>query len=416
MGKHKKRASAALQTHQVRQDVTESAKGQRLALKEGEGWSRLFGQTGSSGERVTLDAAMQLSAVWACVRQTAQVISTLPLAVYEKRADGSRETVSDRLAEILTVSPNMDQTATEHWEGQVAWLMVNGNCYAERSDRHGELTALSPLAANVTWPFRNGDGDLMYKTVDRGKTVVLPRDKVFHVRGFGFGGDVGLSAISFGMQTMGTALAAEKSAGKLFSNGMQISGLLKSPTILTPENRVQMREMLKLYQNSDNAWKVMVLEAGLDFQALTLNPEDAQMLETRRFAVEDICRWFGVPPIVIGHAGDGQTMWGTGVEAILLAWMNLGLNPILRRIEARIRKDLIEPVSRIKRYAEFNREGILQMDSKAKAEFLTKLVSNGIMSRNEAREKLNMARREGADDLTAQTAMAPLTDLGEPET
>ncbi|MEH6773718.1 MAG: phage portal protein, partial [Cereibacter changlensis] len=195
----------------------------------------------------------------------------------------------------------------------------------------------------------------------------------------------------------------------------QISGLLKSPTILSPDQRMQMRDMLKLYQNSENAWKVMVLEAGLDFQALTLNPEDAQMLETRRFAVEDICRWFGVPPIVIGHAGEGQTMWGTGVEAILLAWMNLGLNPILRRIESRIRKDLIAPGSRIKRYAEFNREGILQMDSKAKAEFLTKLTSNGIMSRNEAREKLNMARRDGADDLTAQTAMAPLKDLGQTE-
>jgi len=295
--------------------------------------------------------------------------------------------------------------------------MVNGNCYAERSDRHGELTALSPAGGerHLAVPQRRRRSDVQ----DRGSRQDggaatrqgIPRAR-FRVRWRR--GSVRHQLRN--ADESGTALAAEKSAGKLFSNGMQISGLLKSPTILTPENRVQMREMLKLYQNSDNAWKVMVLEAGLDFQALTLNPEDAQMLETRRFAVEDICRWFGVPPIVIGHAGDGQTMWGTGVEAILLAWMNLGLNPILRRIEARIRKDLIEPVSRIKRYAEFNREGILQMDSKAKAEFLTKLVSNGIMSRNEAREKLNMARREGADDLTAQTAMAPLTDLGEPET
>lgn len=399
----------------VRSEAYEIEKEHRLRLKDSWGWGNLFGRESASGKRVTLDTAMQLSAVWACVRQTALVISSLPMGVYEKRTDGSREPVSDRLAEVLTVSPNSDQTAQEHWEGQTAWLMTNGNCYAERVDTPRGLSSLRTLPANVTSPFRNADGDLMYRTTDRGKVEDLPRDKVFHVRGFGFGGDMGLSAISFGVQGMGTAIAAEESAGKLFSNGLQMSGFMKTNQALRPEQRVQMRRMLDEYRGSSAAWKVLLLEAGLDFQQLTLNPEDAQMLETRRFAIEDICRWFGTPPIVIGHAGEGQTMWGSGVEQIMIAWMNTGLNPILRRIEGRIRKDLIPAGERVKRYAEFNREGILQMDSKAKAEFLTKLVSNGIMSRNEAREKLNLARRDGADDLTAQTAMAPVQDLGQQE-
>ena len=410
-----KRLASSLPSR-VRNEAYAIEKERRLALQSGAGWSRFFGEGSAAGERVTLESAMQLSAVWACVRQTSLVIGALPMAMYEKRDDGSREGVSDSLAEILTVSPNADQTAIEFWEGQTAWLMLNGNCYAERTTGAGSrLTALVPMAANVTRPIRNSDGDLLYQTIDRGKTEVLPRDKVFHVRGFGFGGDAGLSAVSFGVQTMGTALAAEKSAGRLFSNGMQISGVLKTPDILSPAQREQFRKMLEGYRDAESAWRVMVLEKGVDFQALAMNPEDAQMLETRRFAVEEICRWFGVPPIVIGHSGEGQTMWGTGVEQILLAWMNTGLNPLLRRIEGRIRKDLIPAGQRARRYAEFNREGILQMDSKAKAEFLTKLVSNGIMSRNEAREKLNLARREGADDLTAQTAMAPLTALGEGE-
>lgn len=399
----------------VRSEAYEIEKEKRLRLADSWGWGSLFGRESAAGKRVTLDTAMQLSAVWACVRQTALVISSLPMGVYEKRTDGSREPISDRLAEVLTVSPNIDQTAQEHWEGQTAWLMTNGNCYAERFDTPRGLSSLRTLPANVTSPFRNADGDLMYRTTDRGKVEVLPREKVFHVRGFGFGGDMGLSAISFGVQGMGAAIAAEESAGKLFSNGMQISGFMKTNQTLKPEQRVQMRKMLSDYRGSDAAWKVLLLEAGMDFQALTLNPEDAQMLETRRFAIEDICRWFGTPPIVIGHAGEGQTMWGSGVEQIMIAWMNTGLNPILRRIEGRIRKDLIPAGQRVKQYAEFNREGILQMDSKAKAEFLTKLVSNGIMSRNEAREKLNLARRDGADDLTAQTAMAPVQDLGQQE-
>ncbi|MEI4470933.1 phage portal protein [Frigidibacter sp. MR17.24] len=396
----------------VRNAVYDAEKEKRLELSDGSAWSRLFGRSAASGKRVTVDSAMQLSAVWACVRQTAQVISALPLATYEKRSNGSREVISDAFAEVLTVSPNADQTAMEHWEGQVAWLLVNGNCYAERTMTGARLSALSPIAANCVTPIRRkSDNELMYEVMDRGKPEVLPRDKIFHVKGFGFGGDAGLSAVRFGIDSLGTALSAEESAGKLFSNGMQISGVLKAGQTLNPVQRQQVREMLQNYQSSEAAWKVMVLEAGLDFQPLALNPEDAQMLETRRFAIEDICRWFGVPPIVIGHAGDGQTMWGTGVEQILLAWMNLGLNPLLRRIEARVRKDLLPPGQRVGRYVEFNREGILQMDSKAKAEFLTKLVSNGIISRNEAREKLNLARREDADDLTAQTAMAPLGDL-----
>ncbi|ABN78412.1 phage portal protein [Cereibacter sphaeroides] len=400
---------------QVRSAAYDIEKERRLSLSDGSAWSRLFGRTSAAGKPVTLDKAMQLSAVWACVRQTAMAISALPLAVYRKEGDGSRSSVDDRLAEVLSVSPNLDQTALEHWEGQVAWLMVNGNCYSERTDIGGRLSSLQPLPANMTRPIRNSDGELFYQILDRGKSEVLPRDKVFHVKGFGFGGDMGLSAINFGVQTMGTALAADESAGKLFSNGMQISGVLKAGQTLTAEQRQQMRTMLEAYRSSDNAWKVMVLEAGMSFEALTLNPEDAQMLETRRFQVEDICRWFGVPPIVIGHAGEGQTMWGSGVEQILIAWMELGLNPVLRRIEKRIQKDLMPRGERLSRYAEFNREGILQMDSKAKSEFLTKLVSNGIMSRNEAREKLNLSRRDGGDELTAQTAMAPLSDLGQKE-
>ncbi|MCJ8138424.1 phage portal protein [Falsirhodobacter halotolerans] len=401
----------------VRSEVYEVEKEKRT--REGGGadvLSRIFGRRSAAGKPVNLQTAMQLSAVWACVRQTATVISSLPLSVYDKRDNGSRDTVADRFAEVLTVSPNADQTGMEFWEGMVAWLMTNGNCYAERTDGRLGLSQLRTLPSISTEPFRNADGDLMYRVRDRGKTEVLPRDKVFHVRGFGFGSDVGLSPITFGVQTMGTALAAEESAGKIFGNGMQVSGILKAGQTLTAEQRVQARKMLEAYRGSEAAWKVMVLEAGLDFQTLTMNPEDAQMLETRRFSVEDICRWFGVPPIVVGHAGQGQTMWGSGVEQIMIAWMNTGLNPILRRIEGRVRKDLIAPGQRIKRYAEFNREGILQMDSKAKAEFLTKLVSNGIMSRNEAREKLNLARRDGADDLTAQTAMAPVQDLGKEDT
>ena len=136
------------------------------------------------------------------------------------------------------------------------------------------------------------------------------------------------------------------------------------------------------------------------------------MLLSRRFNVEEICRWFGVPPIIVGHAAQGQTMWGSGVEQILLAWLALGINPLCKRIEARIKKQLIPAGERRKVYAEFNREGLLQMDSAAKAAFLSAMTQNGLMDRNEGRAKLNLPKRAGADKLTAQTNLAPLDQLG----
>ena len=390
--------------------LDERRKERRAALEAGRDYAAAFGRESHAGRAVTVESALELSAVWACIRQTAQTIASLPLAVYEKDADGGRRVVQDRLSEVLTVSPNVDQTALEHWEGQVAWLLANGNCYAEKHEVGGRLSALTPLPAALVEPIRAADGTISFEHWDRGKKEVLPGAKVMHVRGFGFGGMKGLSAIRYGVQSMGAGLAADETAARFFGSGLSLSGIIESDQTLDAHQRGQLQEMLDEYASSARAWKVMTLEAGLKFTHAQLNPEDAQMLETRRFSIEDCCRWFGTPPIVIGHAADGQTMWGSGVEQILLAWMSQGLNPVMRRIEATIRKDLIGR-SRGHAYAEWNREGILQMDAKAKAEFLQKMVNGGIMTPNEARGKLNLSPIAGGDALLVQGAMMTLEQL-----
>lgn len=208
-------------------------------------------------------------------------------------------------------------------------------------------------------------------------------------------------------------MAAQHAAAGTFSNGMRPTGYFLFDQILSPEQRKQAQEgLIDPLRGSNNAGGVGILEAGVKWQSVSLNPDDAQMLETRRFDVEEICRWFGVPPVLIGHAGDGQTMWGSGVEQILLAWLTLGVDPICDRIEARIKKQLIRPRSGPRRYAEFLREALLQMDSAAKSAFLSTAVQNGLMTRNEGRAKLNLPRVAGGDDLTAQTNLAPLDQLG----
>ena len=393
--------------------------GMRMALAEGQsGWENVDldalraggGFESHAGQSVTAATAMSLSAAWSCVKSNSQLVGSLPLALYEKDRNGKRVKIEDPLAEILTVSPNSDQTAFEFWESQEAQKLLHGNSYAEKLFIGDRLVGLRPLLD--TTPVRNADGRFDYRFRDRGKMYTLPASKVFHMRGFGDGDGLDLSAIKHGVQSFGSALAADQTAGTMFKNGMVASGVLKSGQVLDATQRAQREKMLDRYTSSAKAGKIMTLEAGLEYQPLQINPEDAQLLETRRFQVEDVCRWFGTPPVVIGHAGQGQTMWGSGVEAIMLAWLTLGINPQLRRNEGRIHKDLIPPSKRGRWYVEWNREAMLQMDSKAKGDFLSKMTTTGIMSRDEGRDKLNMARRGGAaDELTAQTALAPIDKL-----
>lgn len=384
-----------------------------LDLREGGGssWAAAFGFSNASGKRMTATSAMQLATVFACVRLTAQAISSLPLKLYERRGDGDRVQADDHaIAVLIDQAPNADQTSVEFWESMVARMALNGDAVAHKRMSGRFLSALEPIAAT---PIRV-NGDLRYEFVDRGQRDTLGPDEVLHLRGFSMGGDSGMSAIRFGSQTFGLAAATDESAARIFSNGMNPSGVLTSDQSLKPDQRKQLELIMGRYAGSQNAGKLMILEAGLEFKAMSLNPEDAQMLEQRRFNIEEMCRWFGMPPIIIGHAAQGQTMWGSGVEQILLSWLVLGINPICRRIEARITKSLLTPPERRRFYAEFTREALLQMDSAAKAAFLSSVTQNGLMTRNEGRLKLNLSRsaQPGADLLTAQSNLAPLDRLG----
>ncbi|OWU77607.1 phage portal protein [Marinibacterium profundimaris] len=395
-------------------------RGVRAELAAGEsGWEVVssanawhgMGYTSNSGQTVSVNSALTLSAAWACVKGNSEAIGSLPLAVYEKQSNGSRQKIEPDLAEVLTTSPNRGQTGLEFWEANAAHLLLRGNFYAERLMIGRRLVGLRPIF-NVT-PKRRDDGQFDYHFTEDGGRHVLPPERVFHVRGFGGGDGLGMSAIKYGTQSLGAALAADVTASKVFANGMMPAGLLKSDQELDPDQRGQLQNMLADFVGSNKAGKTMVLESGLEYSALSLNPEDAQLLDTRRFGVEDVCRWFGTPPVVIGHAGQGQTMWGTGVEAIMLAWLRTGINPILRRNETRVLKDLIPPERRGKWFVEWNREAMLQMDSRAKGDFLSRMVAAGVMSSDESRDKLNLPRRGGAaDDLRAQVATAPIDMLG----
>ncbi|QFQ87324.1 phage portal protein [Paracoccus kondratievae] len=387
-------------------------KDQRLTLQGGD--LGYYVAANASGKTVTLSAALTISAVWACIVRSAQAMASLPLDVYRKTARG-RERQGGSLSDLLTLSPNEDQTPVEFWEGMFSWMLTTGNAYAEIDWLNGRPIALLPIPSTQVSPFRNKvTNELAYEVRDRGtsKARIVRRSDMFHLRGWGFGGDEGMSPIRWGTQSLGAAMAADEASARMFGAGMQASGVLKANQRIQDDQRAQLQALMENYVGSSRAGKLLILEAGMDFQQLMLNPDDAQMLETRRFSIEEVCRWFGVPPIVIGHAAEGQTMWGTGVEQIFISWMQLGINPVLKKVEQRIRKQLIPLRDQREIYAEFNREAMLQMDSKAKAEFIRAMVSTGVMKPDEARDKLNIEREGGAADLLwMQGAMKPMDQI-----
>lgn len=371
------------------------------------------GYGSASGKMVSPETAMCMSAAFDCVRKNAEVISTMPMALYETGKDGKRVRLENELDEVLTFRPNSGQTAQQFWEGMQAQCELRGNAFAERLFIGPRLVGLRPLL-NCTAAI-NRDGRMEYRVADRGKITVLPPEKVFHMRGFGAGDGLGLSTIKYGAQSMGAALAADESAGKVFANGLQASGVLTTDQKLTAAQRAGLQEVMNDFSGSAKAGKVIVMEAGLDFRQLQMNPEDAQLLDTRQFGVEDVCRWFGTPPIVVGHAGRGQTMWGTGMEQIFISWLKLGVNPRLVRVQNQVAVDLIPREKRRRWVLDFDRESLIQMDAKAKGEFLSRMATSGTMTANERRDRVGLPRDPdpASDKLMMQGAMAPISDLGE---
>lgn len=378
-------------------------------------WDKLaslggVGRVSTSGKRISVETALRNSAVWSCARHTAELIASLPLHLYENQRTAGRVRVESDLSEILSIKPNSEQTAVEFWEGIIAHMLLRGNGQAERLYVGKTLVGLRPLV-NAT-AVRNRDGAIEHRFLDRGKQEVLPAEKVFHLRGFGFGTGIGLSAVQYGADSMGLALSADEAAGAIFRNGLQVGGVIETEQGLEAEQRNMLQEMISKFVGSKNTGKILPLEYGLKFKQISMNAEDAQLLQTRRFNIEDVCRWFGTPPVIVGHAAEGQTMWGSGVEAVMRSWYATGINPLLTKIEARIRCDLVDTQNRRRVYAKYNREAMLQMDSKSKAEFLSRMVTSGVMTSDEARDLLELDRRGGAaDELRAQTALAPLEAL-----
>ncbi len=382
-----------------------------IGLTDGAFWQEWFG-TSASGKSVTVDKALQLSTVWACVRLLSESVSTLPLKLYRRLPDGSREQAKDHpLFRLLCRTPNAEMTPQRFMLMVVASICLRGNAFVEKKMIGTRVVALVPLLPQYMRVKREDSGRLKYTYTENGVERVIPEKNLMHIRGFGLDGVCGMLPVTMGREIFGSAMSAEEAAAKVFAQGMQASGILSGDTTLTPKQREDLRASLTAFMGSQNAGKIMVAEAGLKYQGITMNPEAAQMLESRSFNVEEMCRWFRVPPFMVGHM-DKQSSWASSVEAQNLHFLTNSLRPLLVNIEQEITRCLIGEADADEFFAEFAVEGLLRADSTARAAWYNTALQNGWMSRNEVRRLENLPPIEGGDVFTVQSALVPLEQLG----
>ncbi len=365
-----------------------------------------------SGEPVSEAGILGLSAVWACVNLLAGTIASLPLMVYRVTGEGDRRVERNHpLYRLLHDSPNYDQTSTDFWEFQSAAVELWGNAYARIvRDDTARIIGLVPIRPDWVQVRRVSGGSIEYQWTEDGRTFRERDTDMLHIRGFGGSPLGGMSTLHFGRNTFGLARSVDKAAGTTFRNGLRPSGALTFSNWLSAEQRnIARTTLIDQHTGALNSGKPMILEGDTKWTPFTINPEDAQMLESRRFSIEEICRFFGVPPHMVGHT-EKSTSWGTGLEQQTLGFVKFTLRRRLKRIEQALEKQLLTPAERARGLIiEFNLEGLLRGDSAGRAAFYQTMLQIGAMTINEVRSLENRPPVDGGDVPRMQIQNVPIT-------
>ncbi|SUO95249.1 phage portal protein [Suttonella ornithocola] len=363
------------------------------------------------GSSVSVDNSLKLSAVWACVRLRSQTISTLPIHLRD-----TEKNISDNhpLYKLLHDAPNADMCASEFWEVMIASLDLWGNAYALITRGGNRIISLEPLDPQAMRVKRDKTGAIIYQYSKTGYADEYSEADIFHVRGFTLDGLTGLSPIQYAAEAIGAQMDLNRFTANDWKKGLKIGGFFKFPTLLSPEQRQVFRENLVRYQQPENADSYMLLENGIEpvtANGIKINPKDAQVIESKYFGIEEICRAFGVPPQLIGHY-DKASSWASSLEGMNQGFLTYSLRPTLVRIEQTISRKLLTPIERQQYRPKFAVEGLLRANSGERANFYNLMVQNGIMTRNDVRALEDLPRIEGADVLTVQLNMTTIDNVG----
>src|SRR6266540_3839557 len=382
---------------------------------------KVWGEGGSpedpsySGMAVSQETALRLTVVWRCIRLISETLAALPIDIVRKRGE-VREPVARPPSWAET--PNPEQTWFQFAERVFESLAMDGNAFIAITsvDAMGfpqELWVLHPRLIQVK--SENGLTYFLWGPTNQRLSRYGPADltgDVLHIALATAGGSRGMSPLEQARQAIGLGLVTEKFGARFFGRGQQMSGVIQLPASqpnLSREHISLMRETWEAeHSGSDKAHRAGILTGGATWQAVSITNEDAQFLETRKFQVEEICRWFGVPPHMVGSV-DRSTSWGTGIEQQSLGFVRFVLMPWIVRLEQGLSQ--LTPRGQ---FAKFNQRSLLRADTQSEAAAIVTLTNNGIMLREEARALLDLPPKPGTDKFLIPVNEKMLDPNGEP--
>ena len=367
-----------------------------------------FGMAGS-GKNVNARTAIQVSAVYACVRVIAENVASLPFSVYEQDKNGSKKAIDHPLYHLLHDEPNSEMTSFVWREAMLTHLLLWGNSYCQilRAGR-GNIIGIYPLLPDRMEVDRDDKGKLTYAySTTNGQTVKLRPEDVLHIPGLGFDGIMGYSPIAVERNAVGLSIAAEEFGSKFFGNGATPSGILTHPN--TVKNPKALRESwMEAYGGSSNANRVAILEEGMTFTRISMPNNEAQFLETRKFQVEEICRIYRVPPHMIG---DLEHATFSNIEHQSIDFAVHCIRPWLVRIEQAINRSLFTDKEKGRFYSQFNLDGLMRGSYKERMEGYAIGRQNGWLNANDIRDLENMnpiPEEEGGNAYLVNGNMIPI--------
>ena len=375
----------------------------------------------TSGKQVSERSAMQMTAVYSCVRILSEAVAGLPLHLYRCKEGGGKEKAIDLpLYRLMHDEPNPEMSSFVFRETLMTHLLLWGNAYAQiiRNGK-GEVIALYPLMPNKMRVDRDEKGSLYYEYVHssdeadtmKNTTVRLTPYNVLHIPGLGFDGLVGYSPIAMAKNAIGMAIACEEYGAKFFANGAAPSGVLEHPGVIKDPQKVR-EAWQSQFGGSQNANKIAVLEEGMKYTPIGISPEQAQFLETRKFQINEIARIFRVPPHMVG---DLEKSSFSNIEQQSLEFVKYTLDPWVMRWEQSLSRALFTEEEKKTLFFKFNVEGLLRGDYQSRMNGYATARQNGWMSANDIRELENMDKipaEQGGDLYLINGSMLPMQNAG----
>lgn len=366
------------------------------------------GASTSSGVSITPEKAMECAAVYACVAVLSESMAQLPLHVY-KRLDRGKDIAAEHpLYRLLHDRPNPWQTSFEFRQMLSAHAILRGDglAYINRggSGSTGRIRELIPIHPDSCEITQGEDYRLTYDVKTKTGRAIFREGEIFHLRGMTFNGFKGVSPITYVRESIGLSIAAEQHGARLFGNGARPGGVLETATTMKPEEIDKLRSQWAETQGGENAHKVAVLTGGMSFKPITINAEDSQFLETRKYQRSEIASIFRVPAHLIN---DLEKATFSNIEHLGLSFVVHSLMPWLVRWEQAISRDLFQEKDAGKFFAEHLVSGLLRGDIKSRYEAYGRGIQDGWLTRNEARGWENLNPIKGLDDPLQPLNMTP---------